>query len=209
LIDKTSSIHLYVKLKAPASPAYGVCISWLVRCARASSNYSDFWNVVFIRETGCWTRDIEGFALFDLLESLYSGTEILSKYVPSLQRQTSPFHYGSKSLAVTITVFITILEQNSCHNSTKPSEANVKNTLTSHIDKKISSETLSRNEKGRFGALKSDSTHHFFRNTCTKLGSLQCSQFSGCWLILSYEFWLSLCKIARSSVILLLPLYTL
>ena len=26
----------------PASPAYGVCISWLVRCARASSNYSDF-----------------------------------------------------------------------------------------------------------------------------------------------------------------------
>jgi hypothetical protein len=26
----------------PASPVYGVCISWLVRCARASSNYSDF-----------------------------------------------------------------------------------------------------------------------------------------------------------------------
>ena len=36
-----------------------------------------------------------------------------------------------------------------------------------------------------------------------------CFQFSGCWLILclyTYEFWLSLCKIARSSVILLLPL---
>ena len=29
-----------------------------------------------------------------------------------LKRQTSPFHYGSKSPAVTITVFITILEQN-------------------------------------------------------------------------------------------------
>ena len=62
---------------------------------------------------------------------------------------------------------------------------------------------------GRFGALKSD----FFRNACIKSGSLRFSQFSGCWLILSvyilclYEFWLSLCKIARSSVILLLPLF--
>jgi hypothetical protein len=34
--------------------------------------------------------------------------------------------------------------------------------------------------RGRFGALKSDSTHHFFRNACTKSGSLRCSQFSGC-----------------------------
>jgi hypothetical protein len=45
--------------------------------------------------------------------------------------------------------------------------------------------TLSRNESGRFGALKSDSTHHLFRNACTKSGSLRFSQFSGCWLILS------------------------
>jgi hypothetical protein len=30
---------------------------------------------------------------------------------------------------------------------------------------------LSRNESGRFGALKSDSTHHFFRNACTKSGN--------------------------------------
>jgi hypothetical protein len=28
--------------------------------------------------------------------------------------------------------------------------------------------------------LKSDSTHHFFRNACTKSGSLQFSQFSDC-----------------------------
>jgi hypothetical protein len=28
-------------------------------------------------------------------------------------------------------------------------------------------------ERGRFGALKSDSTHHFFRNACTKSGSLR------------------------------------
>jgi hypothetical protein len=31
----------------------------------------------------------------------------------------------------------------------------------------------------------SDWTHHFFRNACTKSGSLRFSQFSGCWLILS------------------------
>jgi hypothetical protein len=46
-------------------------------------------------------------------------------------------------------------------------------------------EPLNRNESGRFGALKSDSTHHFFRIACTKSGSLRFSQFSGCWLILS------------------------
>ena len=57
-----------------------------------------------------------------------------------LKRQTSRFHYGSKVPAVTITVFITILEQNrlnSCQSSTKFSEVNVKNTFTSHIDKQI------------------------------------------------------------------------
>ena len=37
-----------------------------------------------------------------------------------------------------------------------------------------------RNESGRFGALKSDSTHHLFRNACTKSGSLWFSQFSRC-----------------------------
>jgi hypothetical protein len=46
-------------------------------------------------------------------------------------------------------------------------------------------ETLNRNESGKFGALTYDSTHHFFRNVCTKSGSLRFSQFSGCWLILS------------------------
>ena len=47
----------------------------------------------------------------------------------------------------------------------------------------VTAEPLNRNESGRFGALTSDSTHHFS------------------------EFWLSLCKIVRSSVILLLPLF--
>ena len=41
------------------------------------------------------------------------------------------------------------------------------------------------NESGRFGALKSNSTNHSFRNACTKSGSLRFSQFCGFWLILS------------------------
>ena len=49
----------------------------------------------------------------------------------------------------------------------------------------VTAEPLNRNESGRFGALKSDSTYHFFRNACTKSGSLRFSQFSGCWLTLS------------------------
>ena len=39
---------------------------------------------------------------------------------------------------------------------------------------------IPEHENGRFGALKSDSTHHFFRNACTKSGSLRFSQFFGC-----------------------------
>ena len=74
----------------------------------------------------------------------------------------------------------------------------------------VTAEPLSRNESGRFGALRSDSTHHFFRNACTKSGSLRFSVFrlltDFVWLY-TYEFWLSLCKIVRSSVILLLPLF--
>jgi hypothetical protein len=49
----------------------------------------------------------------------------------------------------------------------------------------------------------------FFGNACTKSEPLRFFQFSGCWLILcllTYEFCLSLRKIARCSVILLLPL---
>jgi hypothetical protein len=70
--------------------------------------------------------------------------------------------------------------------------------------------TLNRNERARFGELKSDSTHHFFRNACTKSGSLQFSVFrllTDFVCLYTYEFRLSLCKIVRSSVILLLPLF--
>jgi hypothetical protein len=45
------------------------------------------WNVIFIWETGYWTRAIKRFALFDLLKSLYSDTKILSKNNLSLQRR--------------------------------------------------------------------------------------------------------------------------
>jgi hypothetical protein len=60
---------------------------------------------------------------------------------------------------------------------------------------------LSRKERWRFGALKSDSTHHFFWNACTKSGSLRFWEFSGCWLILSVYILMSFdfCKIVRSS----------
>jgi hypothetical protein len=58
----------------------------------------------------------------------------------SLKHQTSRFHYGSQFPAVTIAVFITILQlnrSNSCQSNTKLSEVNVKDTFTSHIDKQI------------------------------------------------------------------------
>ena len=42
------------------------------------------WNVIFIWETGYWTRAMKRFALFDLLKSLYSDTKILSKCILSL-----------------------------------------------------------------------------------------------------------------------------
>ena len=74
----------------------------------------------------------------------------------------------------------------------------------------VTAETFERNESGRFGTLKSDSTHHFFRNACTKSGSLRFSVFrllTDFVYLYTYEFWLSLCKIVRSSVILLLPLF--
>jgi hypothetical protein len=54
----------------------------------------------------------------------------------------------------------------------------------------ISTRSWYRNINFWFGALKSDSTHHFFRNACTKSGSLRFSQFSS-WLILSVYILMS------------------
>ena len=71
---------------------------------------------------------------------------------------------------------------------------------------------VNRNESGMFGALQSDSTHHFFRNAygyqvrvITVFTVFRLLTDFVC--LYTYEFWLSLCKIVRSSVILLLPLF--
>ena len=48
------------------------------------------------------------------------------------------------------------------------------------LAEQLNTSALNRNESARFGALKSDSTHNFFGNACTKSGSLRFSQFSGC-----------------------------
>jgi len=57
---------------------------------------------------------------------------------------------------------------------------NPKGLIKSRESKKKQYNGPQKKNKQWFGALKSDSTHHFFRNTCTKSGSLRFSQFSGC-----------------------------
>jgi hypothetical protein len=45
-----------------------------------------------------------------------------------------------------------------------------------YIHLALSKNVKNRNEGGRFGTVKSDSTHHFFGNACTKSEPLQFSQ---------------------------------
>ena len=71
----------------PASPAYGVNISQLIRYARASSNYSDFLKRHPQLRNRLLDQGYTKIHLFDLLKSLYSDTKILSKYIPSLQKK--------------------------------------------------------------------------------------------------------------------------
>ena len=71
----------------PASPAYGVYISQLIRYARASSNYSDFLKRHLHRRNSLLGQGYKKIRFFDLLKILYSDTKILSKYIPSLQRR--------------------------------------------------------------------------------------------------------------------------
>jgi len=59
-------------------------------------------------------------------------------------------------------------------------DLNIMRQINQASHRSCSSRLMNRNESGRFGALKSDSTHHFFGNACTKSGSLRFSQFSGC-----------------------------
>ena len=60
-------------------------------------------------------------------------------------------------------------------------------------------------------SVKSDSTHHFFGNACNKSEPCVFPVFrllNDFFCLLTYEFCLSIWKIARCSVILLLPLFT-
>jgi hypothetical protein len=87
--------------------------------------------------------------------------------------------------------------QNSRQSSTIPSEANVKNTFTSHIDKKIFLTFF----------WTSLSLYIWYQvRVITVFTVFRLLTDFVC--LYNYEFGLSLCKIVRSSVILLLPLST-
>jgi nitric oxide synthase oxygenase domain/subunit len=61
----------------PASPAYGVYISQLIRYARISSNYSDFLKRHLHLRNRLLDQGYKKIPFFDLLESLYSDTKDL------------------------------------------------------------------------------------------------------------------------------------
>ena len=63
----------------PASPAYGVYISQLIRYARASSNYSDFLKRHLHLRNRLLDQGYNKTRLIRSLKSLYSDTKILSK----------------------------------------------------------------------------------------------------------------------------------
>ena len=71
----------------PVSPAFGVYISQLIRNARASSNYSEFWKRHLYLRNRLLDQGYKQTRLIRSLKSLYSDIKILSKYILSLQRQ--------------------------------------------------------------------------------------------------------------------------
>jgi hypothetical protein len=103
-------------------------------------------------------------------------------------------HYGSKAPTVTITVLIVVSYLLLYHEilHVEYIQALYCNWYLYSIDKggrinfcfildnvlAAPMTIMSTYESGRFGALKSDSTHYFLRNACTKSGSLHFSQFS-------------------------------
>jgi hypothetical protein len=131
----------------PASPAYGVYISQLIRYARASSNYSDFLK----RHLHLRIR---------LLDQGYHT--LINKY---------PWHVSWLLYLYTFSLF-----------------ENASLIIVSAETEYISTRSWYRNINF---LRKSDSTHHFLRNACTKSGSLRCSQCSGWWLILSVYIFMS------------------
>jgi hypothetical protein len=92
-----SYLHLYNKLKKNTTISWVCVILYVIVCTCLENWFAMqgpvaviliSWNVIFIWETGYWTRAIKRFALFDLLKSLYSDTNILSKYIPVNNRKT-------------------------------------------------------------------------------------------------------------------------
>jgi len=60
---------------------------------------------------------------------------------------------------------------------------------------------LNRNESERFGAVKSDSIHHFFRNSCTKSGPLRFPSFPVVdWFCLFVDLWVLIFPLGDCSV---------
>jgi hypothetical protein len=70
----------------PASPAYVFTSRNWFAMQGPVAIFLISWNIIFIWETGYWTRAINRFVLSDLLKSLYSDNKILSKFIPSLQK---------------------------------------------------------------------------------------------------------------------------
>jgi hypothetical protein len=87
--DKRDDFNFKIKIfpnmcsNIPASPAYGIYISQLIRYARGSSNYSNFLKRHLYLRNRLLGQAIKRFALFEFLKSLYSDTKILSKNILS------------------------------------------------------------------------------------------------------------------------------
>jgi hypothetical protein len=90
----------------PASPAYGVYISQLIRYARASSNYSDFLKRHLHLRNRLLDQDYNKIRLIRSLKKfIFRYQDLDGGLNQILKRQTSRSHDGSKVPAVTITVF--------------------------------------------------------------------------------------------------------
>jgi hypothetical protein len=71
----------------PASPAYGIYISQLIRYARASSNYSDFLKRHLHLRNRLLDQGYKKIRLIRFLRKFTFRYQDLSKYISSLQRR--------------------------------------------------------------------------------------------------------------------------
>ena len=77
----------------PASPAYGVYISQLIRYARASSNYSDFLKRHLHLRNRLLDQGYKKIRLIRSLKKFIFRYQYLSKYIPSLQKKILAMHF--------------------------------------------------------------------------------------------------------------------